>query len=607
MFRWIGSVGLIFALTFCLHAQDAPMQETLPPVLTVQVLDEAGNPVPNASVGLYTLTDFGGGRKGRGPVSEPSWLKTGADGKAAFPPLPAPERRQLVERAREWLLFVSAPNYLPVREILQPAAVKGATHTVRLRRGRPLEIVVRNETGRPLPEPLNLAVFRLHAEEVDALEYMESHYQYTKERGFERVRFQIHSQFGLESLGGGRYRCSLPEDYNGALLVIVHHPGFLRGFYTRIEPDAIQQGRAEIRLPKPCTLIIEADVSRASEDAYAKFTVEIQATVETGKDSTPFGYTLLEERVEKQRTITVDDLSPDSYGVELRGEPKQLGFNERESRPRYAAEWFFRRAPREKLNPDKPTRVQLAFAPPDVSQYRGDQQLAITVTMPDGKPAANQPYKLTVYDDSGRELTVLEGTLDSEGRATLTQLKELQPYNLYVANRAESAGSIYLGDTRRPQPTSFQVPPGVGDRAPDIVLRAVEGDAAKRLSDYRGKWIYLDFWATWCGPCRPALQKLKAELPGLKERYKDSLVAITLSIDDEPAPVKPYLEKMGLWGQCENFWAGLGGWNSPASRAFGIQGVPTAIVINPDGVIAWRGHPMTLNLQSVIASGQRNP
>lgn len=606
MYCWIGSVGLMFALMACACAQDAPQpQETLTPILTVQVLDESSNPVPNATVGLYGVMDIGGGR-GRISISDSGWLSTDATGKAAFPPLHDSQHRELAETTKQWVLLVSAPNYLPMRQTLEASEVRGKVHTVRLKRGRPLEIVVHNETGKPLPEPLNLAIFRQHQEAVDAFEYMESVYKYQEGRGFDLVKFRFHSQFGLESLGEGRYRCSIPEDYKGALLAIVHHPGFLQGFWQRIEPDAIAQGRAEIRLPKACTLVIDVDVSRAPADAYEKFSLHLDAMVELGEGYIPFSYTLLEERVEGQRSITLSDLCPDTYLVELRGDPKHLGWDEARQQRKLAAEWFFKRVPCKKLSPDEPVRLQVAYEPPDVNRYRGDKQFAITVTMPDGKPAANQPYALVVRDDSNRELKVLEGTLDSEGRATLTQLRDDVYYELYVANREESAGAIYLGDpTRNPTPSSFRVPPSEGDRAPDIVLRPVEGNAQKRLSDYKGKWVYIDFWATWCGPCRGALEKLKAELPTLKEHYKDSLVVVTLSIDDEPSPVKPYLEKMGLWGQCDHFWAGLGGWRSPAGEAFGIRSVPTAVLINPEGVIVWRGHPTSLHLPTVMGQVQR--
>jgi thiol-disulfide isomerase/thioredoxin len=78
--------------------------------------------------------------------------------------------------------------------------------------------------------------------------------------------------------------------------------------------------------------------------------------------------------------------------------------------------------------------------------------------------------------------------------------------------------------------------------APDFELKDAQGHAV-RLSDYQGRVVLIDFWATWCGPCR-------AETPWLIElsnKYKDQgLVVVGISMDDNWAVVKPFLAKAGV-------------------------------------------------------------
>lgn len=79
--------------------------------------------------------------------------------------------------------------------------------------------------------------------------------------------------------------------------------------------------------------------------------------------------------------------------------------------------------------------------------------------------------------------------------------------------------------------------------APHFSVRDLEGKPLK-LSDFRGKVVVVDFWATWCAPCRASLPHLSA----LQERYKSKgLVVVGLSLDDiEPASVRRFADKMQL-------------------------------------------------------------
>ncbi|MDR2008873.1 MAG: TlpA family protein disulfide reductase [Bacteroidales bacterium] len=99
-----------------------------------------------------------------------------------------------------------------------------------------------------------------------------------------------------------------------------------------------------------------------------------------------------------------------------------------------------------------------------------------------------------------------------------------------------------------------------------------------RLSDFRGKYVYIDVWASWCGPCRAEFPHLKA----LKEKFKTkNLAVIGISVDEE----KEKWENMIRSQKLDGIQLYAGGWNNPLCDFYEITGIPRFILIDMEGNI----------------------
>ena len=117
----------------------------------------------------------------------------------------------------------------------------------------------------------------------------------------------------------------------------------------------------------------------------------------------------------------------------------------------------------------------------------------------------------------------------------------------------------------------------VGKEAPDFVLPNLN-EKSVRLSDYRGKVVFLNFWATWCKPCRE-------EMPSMEVLYKnfdrDGLVVLAVSIDrvTTKKDIPPFVSSMNL-----TFPVLVDSWGQTDKR-YKLMGVPETYIIDQQGIL----------------------
>jgi peroxiredoxin len=122
---------------------------------------------------------------------------------------------------------------------------------------------------------------------------------------------------------------------------------------------------------------------------------------------------------------------------------------------------------------------------------------------------------------------------------------------------------------------------GVGQKAPDFKAPALDGKSRLSLAAYRGKVVYLDFWASWCPPCLtslPQLEELRKQFPS------DQFQILAVNVDQDPQQARKFLERTQIGYPSATDPKG----SIPAS--FGIETMPTSFLIDRQGVIRYVHH-----------------
>ena len=532
-------------------------QPSEPTELRVRVVNRAQQPLTNARVGALAV-DFR--RLQVMPATEPLMQSVDAQGAARLQWHPAHQAtvQEILagERGGAVVLLVSAPDHVPLcRALTYPIA---AEQTVALRTGQTVQVRLKpvlsppDDFGTRLPfqkplawneafyTPFGSDLFVAPLESLADREGLDIPSLQVL-NALTRLYLYLFPGFGIERVSATEYRLTLPKQMEGSVWLWVNRPDWLVGYYTEIRPDEATTGVIERTLPAPAILEVRVDLQHVNLQGQDGYLMLYRQAADA------YAVCVRIPLASPKQQIVFRDLAPGEGWQAMvlyvpRDYSERCGLRRSVSVPTLAS--------------GEMRAVSIRQTGAAAATPKGNRTVTVRVVQADGTPMRNTRVQVFVYDEQNALYApVAKGTLDANGAITLRNLVENPP-----DKPARECVQYYLerdiGGYSRPlrfilrqgdgvREVVLRLPLSMGDRVPNFELQETATGKPRRLSEFRGKWVLIDFWATWCQPCHKAMEELRAFLAQHGAKLGDRVQIIAVSMDEERAPAQRMIQARG--------------------------------------------------------------